>query len=73
VLGLAIHEFFFVGVPVIAAGLIVAGATRWSGMARLLSLMPWNRCGRPAGGLNAERASHADGLTTSAFLPFRGP
>ena len=27
----------------IGSGLIVAGTTRWCGMARLVALMPWNR------------------------------
>lgn len=48
-LGFTIHELFFAAIPLIAAGLIVAGATGWSGMARLLALMPWNRSGRAYG------------------------
>jgi hypothetical protein len=28
---------------VIGTGLIVAGVTRWCGMARLIARMPWNR------------------------------
>jgi hypothetical protein len=27
----------------IGAGLIVAGTTRWCGMAKLIARMPWNR------------------------------
>jgi rhodanese-related sulfurtransferase len=41
--GFTIHELFFAAIPVIGAGLIVAGVTRWCGMARLISMMPWNR------------------------------
>jgi rhodanese-related sulfurtransferase len=74
VLGLAIHELFFFAVPLIAAGLILAGATDWSGMTRLLALMPWNRSGRAFG----RRAEHSPGqprrwADADAFLPFRGP
>jgi rhodanese-related sulfurtransferase len=43
VLGFTVHELFFAAVPLIGAGLLLAGVTRWSGMARLLALMPWNR------------------------------
>jgi rhodanese-related sulfurtransferase len=46
VLGFVIHELFFVPVPLIAAGLILAGAIGWSGMERMLARMPWNRAGR---------------------------
>ena len=41
--GFTVHELFFVAAAFIGAGLIVAGITRWCGMARLLALMPWNR------------------------------
>jgi rhodanese-related sulfurtransferase len=41
--GFTIHELFFAAIPIIGAGLIVAGITRWCGMARLISMMPWNR------------------------------
>ena len=34
------------GVPLVGVGLIVAGLTRWCGMADLLARMPWNRPGR---------------------------
>lgn len=43
IFGFAVHELFFVVAALIGAGLIVAGVTRWCGMARLLALMPWNR------------------------------
>jgi rhodanese-related sulfurtransferase len=47
VLGLALHEVFFAAAALIGVGLIVAGLTRWCGLARLLALMPWNRGGCP--------------------------
>ena len=43
VLGFSVHELFFALTAVAGVGLIVAGATRWCGMARLLANMPWNR------------------------------
>lgn len=43
VFGFTLHELFFVAAALIGAGLIVAGATRWCGMERLLGRMPWNR------------------------------
>jgi len=49
VLGFTVHELFFAAVPLIGAGLLLAGVTRWSGMARLLALMPWNRPRRGLG------------------------
>lgn len=36
-------ELFFTATALIGAGLILAGTTRWCGMARLVALMPWNR------------------------------
>ena len=42
-LGFSVHELFFVLTAMIGIGLIVAGTTRWCGMARLISRMPWNR------------------------------
>ncbi len=45
IFGFAIHELFFVAAAFVGAGLIVAGVTRWCGMARLLAVMPWNRGG----------------------------
>jgi len=51
VFGFTIHELFFVAAALIGAGLIVAGTTRWCGMARLLARLPWNRrndCDEPA-------------------------
>ncbi len=41
--GFTIHELFFVGGALIGAGLIVAGITRWCGIARLIAQLPWNR------------------------------
>ena len=43
--GVAVHEFFFATIPMIGAGLIIAGITRWCGMAKLIAVMPWNRNG----------------------------
>ncbi len=42
-LGFSVHELFFALTAMIGFGLIVAGTTRWCGMARLISRMPWNR------------------------------
>jgi rhodanese-related sulfurtransferase len=41
--GFTVHELFFVFAALLGAGLIVAGVTRWCGLARLMALMPWNR------------------------------
>ena len=41
--GFTVHELFFAAIPLIGAGLIVAGVTRWCGLARLIATMPWNR------------------------------
>lgn len=41
--GFTLHELFFAAIPLIGAGLVVAGMTRWCGMARLIAMMPWNR------------------------------
>ena len=38
-----LHELFFLAGALIGAGLIVASVTRWRGMARLITLLPWNR------------------------------
>ncbi len=46
IFGFAVDELFFVAAAFIGAGLIMAGVTRWCGMARLLAAMPWNRGGR---------------------------
>lgn len=43
IFGFTVHEVFFLLGAVIGAGLIVAGMTRWCGMARLVAAMPWNR------------------------------
>ena len=47
-LGFTLHELFFAATALIGTGLIVAGTTRWCGMARLVALMPWNRKGNCA-------------------------
>jgi hypothetical protein len=43
IVGFTVHELFFAAVAFIGAGLILAGATRWCALARLLAMMPWNR------------------------------
>ena len=43
VFGFTIHELFFAAIPLIGAGLIMAGITNWCGLARLLALLPWNQ------------------------------
>ena len=42
-LGFSVHELFFALTAVIGAGLVVAGTTRWCGMAELIARLPWNR------------------------------
>ena len=42
-LGFSVHELFFALAALIGIGLIVAGATRWCGMTRLIARLPWNR------------------------------
>lgn len=42
-LGFAVSPLWFALAAFVGAGLTFAGATGWCGMARLLSLMPWNR------------------------------
>jgi rhodanese-related sulfurtransferase len=42
-LGFSVHELFFALTAMIGVGLIVAGVTRWCGMAKLIARMPWNR------------------------------
>lgn len=42
-LGFSVHELFFAVTALIGTGLIVAGATSWCGLGRLLARMPWNR------------------------------
>lgn len=37
------HASGAISIPLVGAGLIVAGMTRWCGMARLIALMRWNR------------------------------
>jgi hypothetical protein len=46
-LGLGVNPLFFALAALVGAGLTLAGATGFCGMARLLALAPWNR--RPAG------------------------
>ncbi len=41
--GFTVHELFFAAIPLIGAGLIVAGITNWCGMARLVAWLPWNQ------------------------------
>ena len=41
--GFTVHQLFFAAIPIIGAGLIVAGITRWCGMAQLMAMMPWNQ------------------------------
>jgi rhodanese-related sulfurtransferase len=43
VLGFSVHALFFALAALIGVGLIVAGITRWCGMAKLIARMPWNR------------------------------
>lgn len=42
-LGWLLHPLFFALSAFVGAGLFMAGATGWCGMARLLRIMPWNR------------------------------
>lgn len=42
-LGLWVHPAFWALAAFVGAGLFVAGATGFCGMARLLAVMPWNR------------------------------
>lgn len=50
-LGLLVTPSLLVLSAFVGAGLMFAGVTGWCGMARLLSLMPWNR--RPIGAARA--------------------
>ena len=43
IFGFTVHQLFYAAIPIIGAGLIVAGITRWCGMAQLMAMMPWNR------------------------------
>jgi len=43
IFGFTVNQLFFAAIPIIGAGLIVAGITRWCGMAQLMAMMPWNR------------------------------
>jgi hypothetical protein len=42
-LGFTVNPAFFALAGLVGAGLTVAGATGFCGMARLLALAPWNR------------------------------
>ncbi|APR52731.1 DUF2892 domain-containing protein [Sphingomonas koreensis] len=46
VLGFLVHPGFFGLAAFVGAGLMMAGATGWCGMALLLRAMPWNRPAR---------------------------
>ena len=46
-LGVFVHPGFLVVPAFVGAGLMVAGATGFCGMARVLALMPWNKALRP--------------------------
>lgn len=46
-LGFLLSPWFFGLAGFAGAGLMLAGATGWCGMANLLRLMPWNRPGQP--------------------------
>ncbi len=48
-LGFTLSELFFAAIPLIGAGLVVAGITRWCGMAKLMAMLPWNRRGDCSG------------------------
>ena len=48
-LGLLVHPAFWGLSAFVGAGLFVAGATGFCGMARILAAMPWNRSGLKAG------------------------
>ncbi|MCG7983585.1 MAG: rhodanese-like domain-containing protein [Candidatus Thiodiazotropha lotti] len=41
--GFALHELFFLAGALIGVGLVMAGITRWCGMAKLVAMLPWNR------------------------------
>jgi rhodanese-related sulfurtransferase len=41
--GFTIHELFFAAIPLIGAGLIIAGITNSCSMARMIALLPWNQ------------------------------
>ena len=45
IFGFTVHELFFALGALIGSGLIVAGLTRWCGMAQLIAHLPWNRGG----------------------------
>ncbi len=42
-LGFSVHELFFALTAIIGLGLIIAGTTRWCGLAKLIAQLPWNR------------------------------
>jgi rhodanese-related sulfurtransferase len=41
--GFTFHEVFFLAGAFVGVGLIMAGVTRWCGLARLIAMLPWNR------------------------------
>jgi rhodanese-related sulfurtransferase len=45
IFGFTVHELFFALGALVGSGLIVAGITRWCGMAQLIAHLPWNRGG----------------------------
>lgn len=48
VLGTVVHPGFYGLCAFVGAGLFLAGATGFCGMARLLAVMPWNRAMKKA-------------------------
>jgi rhodanese-related sulfurtransferase len=48
-LGLGVHPGFLALTAAISAGLIIAGITRWCGMAEMIAQMPWNRTEQSGG------------------------
>jgi rhodanese-related sulfurtransferase len=45
IFGFTLHELFFMVGALVGAGLIMAGVTRWCGLAQLVAMLPWNRNG----------------------------
>jgi rhodanese-related sulfurtransferase len=43
IFGFNVHELFFALSALVGSGLIVAGITRWCGVAQLIARMPWNQ------------------------------
>lgn len=44
ILGVAVSEYFLILSGFVGGGLVFAGASGFCGMAKLLALMPWNKC-----------------------------